>query len=289
MNHRHPLIPKPQTLSHNSLLVFGFLLCLNWMTLSVHAGAWTQKKGQVLSISSYSYYETSETFDEDGDLYALSNDGSFTKQSFNEYLEYGITDSLTATGNFFYDLVEFENNSGSDTNSGFSDQEVGLRYRVFNEGPTVSLQGTLKFPMYSLSRTPILGNNQIDLEQRMLIGNSYKAFARSAFWNIELGYRARFDGPADQLRFQLLHGIDLFSQLQGIIQLDGTHSVGGSTPQNLGNNVTVNTDYSLLRGSLTLIYRITETSGVHLCVFRHLTGRNTGQGNGVEVGFRNQF
>jgi hypothetical protein len=72
-------------------------------SITVHAGAWLQKKGGGYVKFSYASFRSGTAFDQSGNTIDLNaggvSSGDYTDLSFNTYLEYGLHDKLTAIAN----------------------------------------------------------------------------------------------------------------------------------------------------------------------------------------------
>ena len=63
-------------------------------------------------------------------------------------------------------------------------------------------QGIVKVPTgYNPNTNPALGNDQVDLEPRLLFGHGFSFGSWPAFFDIGTSYRFRLGGPSDQVRF----------------------------------------------------------------------------------------
>lgn len=250
---------------------------------SLWAGAWSQQKGQGLAITTYRYYGTHKVFSGSGSLVKSENGGHFTKNEANLYLEYGVTNNITLLGNFFLQHVSSSDRvSGRDSNFGLSQQEVGARWQFSNKPVAQSFQLLVGFPGGS-DATPVLDNNQWDFELDYFIAKSFKCLGRDAFVELGGGPRFRTGAPADQLRWFATLGYSITHQWQIFGQLEGTHGLGNDSPQTVGNNVTVTTNYTLLKAGLTVAYNINDRWALSAGPFIHYYGKNTGAGGGVQA------
>jgi protein XagA len=248
------------------------------------AGAWAQQPGHGLAIATYRFYATGNEFDNSGwGITRFSNDGKFLKNEASLYLEYGLLKDVTLIGNFFFDQVEFATKNSIDRNAGFSDQQLALRWQFSHRIPQ-SFQFTVQFPAgYSLNDTPVLGNNQVDLELDYFVGGNFKLNELYGFWEAGAGYRYRTGAPADQIRWYTTLGIPLSTCLQILVQAEGTHGLGTNETQRIGNNVTVTTNYQLIKLSSSLIYKLTKSISLQVGPTFDFFGQNTGEGGGVQA------
>ena len=236
------------------------LLLLSVVLQPVFAGAWVQEKGKSQHIFSHYFYTTDRVFERYGKLDHIGGRGRFTKNEFNYYTEAGIFRRLTAVGNFFYDIVRFKNDSGTDTNSGFGDQEMGLRWNLAQKPFVTSLQGLVIFPLYPGGKGTPLGNRDVGLEPKILFGKSFHLINIPSYINLEGGVRFRIGAPSDQLRYQILWGVKPWKKWEYTIAVEGIEGLRNEEPLRTSNNVTKRWVFSTrcgaqFRGDLKIISR----------------------------------
>jgi protein XagA len=249
----------------------------------VYAGAWTLEPSTGQLIVTTVYYHADDQFTRSSNRRDFSNDGQFRKLEINPYLEYGLLDNLTLVGDFFLRYLDSSDRFGSDTNFGFSDPEIALRYRLSPPDWTTvwSVQGLVKLPVSSSSDTPALSNKQTDLEARLLVGRGFSLWSGSAFWNVELAYRYRNGGPADEIRLDGTFGYYPAPKWLLMAQFFGIQGLRNATSTSSGSNPTIQPDYDLYKGQVSLVYELTPAVRVQIGYARDLYGRNTGAGNAV--------
>ncbi len=257
---------------------------------SSQAGAWTQPKGEGLAVLAYYFYTTDEQFGDGWKREDFGFDGRFTKNEWNLYVEYGLTDGVTLIGNFFLDGLAFENEFGRDTNFGLADQEIGLRYRLSEKIPQ-ALQLMVKIPgPYDVNDSPALGNGQTDVELDYFIGHPFPFGSRWGFVDVGVGYRLRTAEPADELRWYFTGGIELTDWLDVyFLEASGIHGLGNDTPQSVGDNILLTTDFDLIKvGASALVEPITDWI-IQAGPYWQIAGRATGAGGGFKVAVWREF
>jgi len=258
----------------------GGLMMFGLSDIPAGASAWSQKPGEGLAILNYRYYQTDKAFTENGALITNDNGGSFEQHEANLYIEYGLPKDLTLIGNFFFQHVTSSDDDATNSNFGFSQQEVGLRWQ-FSHGIAQAFQFKFGFPGgYSANSEPLLSNNQCDFELLYFIGDSFTLAKRNAFWSLGGGYRLRTGAPADQLRWLATAGYNLSRHFEIFGQLEGIHGLGNGREQKV-DNISITTDYTLLKASLNLAYHIDDRWTLSAGPFVHYYGKNTGGGGGV--------
>ena len=211
----------------------------------------------------------------------------FTKLEINPYLEYGLRDDLTLVIDAFWRSLRFSDRFGNSHNAGFADPEIGLRYRLSPpETQTVwSVQGLVKLPVTSSSGTPELGNDQTDVEARLLVGRGFSVGTSSGFWNIEGAYRFRSEAPADEIRLDATLGYNLSPRWLVLGQIFTIRGLRNGSPIEVRGNPTIDPNFDLYKAQLSVVYRVGPMLRVQAGYLHDLAGRNTGAGGGVLLSF----
>jgi hypothetical protein len=254
------------------------------------AGPWSPERGHGQVIVTFASYSTRESFTQESDRSSFGFDGKFRKAEINPYFELGLTDRLTFIGNTFVISSEFSNAFGSQENSGLGDSSIGLRYRFTdtNRPVIVAAQGMVKLPTASGGQ-PNLGNDQVDLDARLVLGGSLGKSSRPPFWTVEGGYRYRAEGPADELRLEATIGAYLHSHVMILGQVMGTKGLKNNDQVLAGLDPTLSPDYDLTRVQGSLVFTVATRSRIQAGGFAHAAGRNTGAGGGFLVAFWQSF
>ncbi len=244
------------------------------------AGAWTQAKGAMYNRLAFNYYRTDDQFDRERDRTDFAKNGYFRDINCSYYMEYGIFDSLTVLGSISYKMLRYEDDTIINKTEGFSDLELGARYRLFNTpGGVVSVQGLVKIPeTYDKNDALPLGNGQYDTELRLLFGQSlYPLFP--GYFNLEAGYRFRAEAPADEFRYLVEIGCDFSPSIYGRIKLDGIrgmNNAGQSTDAN--GNPSATLDYDIGKLDMALGYKVNPHWGIEAGCRPEIYGKNISAG-----------
>ena len=271
----------------NSSLKSVSVLCLAALfTPSIaNAGAWTAKKGDFYSKKALNYFVGEARF---GDQ--LPGFERFRDVNFTYYAEYGIEDNLTFFGAAAVKDLRNTSDGVTTDNFGIGDVDLGLRYNLIN-GPVVfSVQGLFKAPfLYDEDADLPLGNGQIDVEGRALIGKSLGALG---YFGIEAGYRFRADEPADEFRYLIEYGFDLSTDIYLRTKLDGTQTLGEiSEIIDVSNiaNPSLPLAFNLGKLEYTAGYKLNKTWSVELTGTSNLYGENTLRGHNFQFAIVGQF
>lgn len=151
------------------------------------------------------------------------NSGSFEKLELQGYAEYGLTDDTTLILKVPFQWLE---QNGLE-NQGFSDIEVGGRWRYF-QGANISaaVQGILIIPPgYDPNASPALGGGEVGLELRLPVSQNYKLGNRPGYWTIEAAYRDYIGTRSDEFRVFAEVNQEIVKPISLAVQLDYINSL----------------------------------------------------------------
>ena len=249
---------------------------------SLKGAAWTQGQGQGQIILNFSFMDSSRWFDSSRKLQSFSDHGSFRQVAINPYVEYGLNSKTTLVLNTFVSSMKYANDFGSASSSGLGDTELGVRRRLTGESRTVvSVQFTVKFPMYPADRTPAPGNHQIDLEPGAMVGRGGTLAARHVFVGAGAAYRHRDGAPADQFRSDVTFGMDFTRRFTGLVQYFGITGLRNGAPVRTGGNPNVQSDFDLYKNQFSLVTRVQSHTRLQMGWVASFSGRNTGAGGAL--------
>ena len=309
-----------------------FLLILGSYDLG-QAGAWAQKKGKIYLRIAGMYLQTSKEFDYSGrrvDNFGYTfekspnsiRDPLFRDFSLFGYVEYGLTDKMTAVADLGFKSLTSRRTElygaaqgGGETffetiTSGFSDLRVSLRYQFLAWPVVLSLQAGAKFPlgykkppetgeivMFENSdeqnRAP-LGTGRVDGEIQLLLGRSL--YPLPLYFTGGVGYRQRGGMTFhDELIYSAEVGVTI-NEVLFKVYLDGIHStnrplpdknaISISTPLEGGAWVNFNVgDQDLVKISPSIIYPVSRNLYIQAELIHFLSGKNTIGGDILSAGF----
>jgi hypothetical protein len=261
--------------------IFRLLPLLILFPAFAHAGAWTQKDNHGLLIAQATYFTGDQFFDADGNLQKQSR---FSKIELQPYGEYGINDAITVGGTAFIHSVS----QSGDTNYGLADPEIFLRTRLWhNDTSVLSLQPLIKLPSaYTEHGKPRGGNTAFDGELSVLYGRTIPILSDRDYLDTRLGYRLRGHSLHAQYKADIALGLNLNDAVQIIPAIRGimTPDLEEATFSQTGE-----LDYDLLKAEITTVYRLNDTQWIQAALFYHLAGRQAGAGQGISVGFAQEF
>jgi protein XagA len=229
---------------------------------AAEAGAWTAPQGQGLVI------ETLYGWGGAGAPYGGPASPQEYKINAQTYLEYGLTDGLTAVGVLALEHYELSAPS-SDAFTGLDYSGGGLRARLWaNDAWVFSLEASAYVSSATDARRPAqAGNTGPEADMRALVGHNLTLFGMPAFLDAEAGYRVRTEGPPDEWRGDLTLGIDWATRWRLIAQSFNTVSAGAGAPGFAAWESHI--------GQVSLVYALDDKWSLQFGGFGTLYRRNT--------------
>ncbi len=147
------------------------------------------------------------------------------------YVQYGLTDSLTAFGQTAFEHYALGEPT-PDTYNGLDYSDVGLRAKLWSTGEWVfSGEATAFIPGAYDPKAPAQeGNTGWAGEARFNAGGNFKVGSTPGFIDAELAYRLRTDGPPDEWHGDLTVGFKFTPKLMLMLQDFTTVSMNTTDP-----------------------------------------------------------
>ena len=195
---------------HSARGLFYPLLFLLLVQSTVHAGAWTRKKGRVYFKLASLYLNSGKEYNYQGARLHLFQDleftypqAEFTEFSLLGYAEYGLTDRLTLIGTLPLKFLRSQRtevsggglvvNRVAATEAGFADLDINIRVALLQAPVVLSLETGVKLPLRyrndPLIDRPPLGTGEIDGSGKLLFGVSLHPLPGYVTGGV--GYRVR--------------------------------------------------------------------------------------------------
>lgn len=239
---------------------------LGLLIVAVPAGtargaAWTRAEGQFLVVVPTSYSVATENFDSDGDR---TDRRRFEMVEIAPLAEYGVFDYLTvgAQPKWRYVNVDLEG-GGSDSNSGLAEIDFFSRLRLWSEDEAAfSIQGLVKAPIDpDENDAASLGFDQVDVEGSLLFGNRFALEEGKIFYNLDVGYRKRFDTPADEIHGNAFLGWWSGGLWTAVATLNNTVGLDNEERSTL-QALTAEPDFRRHQAGLSFAFRFGELIGL---------------------------
>jgi hypothetical protein len=257
----------------------AFVLVFFCLPSAAWAGAWTLPEGSGDWFLTVDASTATKYFNDSG----LASTPRYSKEDMQAWIEYGLTDRLTA----IIDPSLQNVNIGSPTNAertGLGYTEFGARYGLYNTPDwVVSAQATLRIPgTTDVSNPAAVGYTDVQADLRALVGHNFNIGGTPAFFDLEVAERLRTAGYPNEFRVDGTLGVQLFPRWMLLVQSfnvvseeSGLSILGGS--------------YAYYKLQLTALYTITPNWWVQFGGFSTYAGWNALQENGAVVGLWHKF
>lgn len=264
------------------LAAAGLAAAVAGAPLKTEAGAWTRSQGSGLVSMPVSYTQADEGFDENGDREERLE---FEMKEIAPKLEYGMLDDLTIGVQPKFRSVEVETaDGGKATNSGLAESDVYLRQNLWRKGDaSLSAQGLVKIPLNSDESDPAaLGRDQVDTELGLMYGNRVRGDASTFFYNLDIGYRRRFEAPDDQVSAGAFAG---WSFDRWTFVLSSDNAIGLDDPEvnfdrdQVDQVLTTGLSFTRFEAGAGVTYRLTDSFSVSANASRTYAGEQVGAAN----------
>lgn len=151
------------------------------------------------------------------------------------------------------------------------------------------MEPLIKFPSFHASNhLPKGGSDRFDAQLALMAGYGFEWLGYYHYMDSTVAYRHRLDSAlGDQLKSRVALGISISDSIQLIPALSYTHSL--ESPATMPFSESGQTNYHLLKAEFAMAYTLPTQHVVQLGFFKHLQGRNAGQGNGFTIGIAQAF
>lgn len=244
------------------------------------SGAWPLEKGNIYERFSFNYYSSNKEFNNKGNEVSFSNNGSFSDYYINNYLEYGLYDNLTIINSFYIKRMRKNDSMNEQKTFGIGDIDIGAKLKITElAGGIISTQLLTKLPLaYNKHDDLPLGNGQVDIELRLLYGHSLYPLI-PGYFNLEFGYRWRFEEPSNEIRYLLEFGIDATKDIYSRVKFDGIYNVNRDINIDHSGNPTAKNNYDLGRIEFVIGYKCNKKWSIEAGMTPSIYGRNIAKGN----------
>jgi hypothetical protein len=263
---------------------------------SSFAGAWVGEKGTGYVKLGFADYNADEMRPADNDLV------EFNGQNTSLYFEHGLGNNFAVYGSLLNQSidqtqwVDDDNNPATakvlqtQSNSGFGDTELGLKYQWQANPFVVSTSFLVKLPsLYDKDDALPLGNGQEDYEAKVLIGRSLNEFG---YFGIEAGYRLRTGAPSDEYRYLIEYGFNVNDNIYLRTKLDGILSAENADDgiiSDLNDNAANPLEFDAGKLELTAGWNFSKQStlsgyGIEFTWTQEIYGKGILEGNSYQLG-----
>lgn len=252
------------------------VLCLGLLPQVVLGAAWTRPQGDLLILAPVSYTVADQAFDDSGNRVDRRR---FEMVEFSPLIEYGVTDSFTAGIQPKYRQVSVETAGGTVTNSGLAEADLFVRQRLWSRDQAAfSVQGLVKVPINpDEDHEAALGRDQMDAAITLAYGNRRPVGSGRIFYNGEVGFRKRFDGPDDEVSLNGFIGWSPGGPWSFILRSANTFGLGNDDDDR--DVLTAGPSYTRHDAQLMTSYRFRNSVSLVGGVSTTYAGENVGVGN----------
>jgi hypothetical protein len=169
---------------------------------------------------------TRARFDFDGVERPLDDGMRFEERAFAGYTAVGLAPGVELNASVLVKVLELDQAEGSLRTTGLADLVVGLKLGLGGEDLVRSAQLSVKVPTgYEDDVTLPLGDGQIDLELRAMLGASLWRLDLPGYVGLEVGYRHRGGSPGDVLAAMGELGVNVFDEAGVRLKLESMSAI----------------------------------------------------------------
>lgn len=249
----------------------------------LQAGAWVREKGEAYSKLSIQRFGSDQIFDSKGNRKLPGPD--YEEISTGFYGEYGLTPKWTGVLSLAHKSIDYTTPAVDTRVSGLTDLWVYAKRSLLNGPFVLSGQFGIKIPLgYDEANVPPLGDGQVDLEGKILLGKSFHPFA--GYGNIEVGYRKRNGDFSDEIPYAVEAGVNPLKSTLLKLTLSGTtNRINDAAGQSGFTSSNPNVfDKEHMKLGVSLGVSVSRGFSVEAYYETHLSGANTALGDTVGIG-----
>lgn len=259
----------------------------------VLAGSWVLDEGAQQHIITYRYYDADRLFNLQGE--ERNKNGVFRKQSLEYYSEYGLTPAWTIGATLIasreedkQDITRFDTFTRQNITSqrmleveGLSRIEPFARYQLYRDNDyALAVQPTVKLPsLYAGGLPPQAQPDEWEGEIALLAGANFSLLGRTHYADSRIGYRHRQGALGDQWIANATLGLSLDEDWTLMPQLE-TITSADTLDQNFAT-LSGSNNFDLMKGQISVLYRVADGMHVQAGYFVDIQGKNTGAGSGT--------
>lgn len=250
-------------------IILVLTICLS-SSIAWAGGGWTHPKNQGYLKLNQSFIFADQYFQPDGTITDITTTALYTTSI---YAEYGITDRLTGILYFpFFVRMTINEvryiNSGNitpgDALNALGDTDVTLKYGLIQNGPVVmSASLTLGLPLGKTQggEYGVLQTGDGEFNQLFKIEASSSFYPAPVYATATLGINNRTQGFSEEFHYGVEIGVNITSQLLGLVRIYGIESFKNGEPGGTANGVFSN-NLEYLSIAPELDYNLNDTFGI---------------------------
>jgi hypothetical protein len=244
-------------------------------------GGWTQKKGKGFIKLNQWWVRSSKYYNRESNIIDITTTGVYVSSL---YMEYGITDRLTAIAYtpFFVrsTLNKREDASGNqlsdgDQLNGFGDLDLAIKYGLLQNKKivlSVGLQVGIPSGNPSGGNSKLLQTGDGEFNQMLTLDASHSFYPIPLYVSTQVALNNRTNNFSDEFRYGIETGYTI-KQLTVIIRLNGVKSFFNGDDSAVSGNGIFNNNVEFIAYSGELIYAPNEKFGISVGAASALQGR----------------
>lgn len=270
--------------------ILSCLILLITIAIQTYAGGTPVRKGKYVISGTFSYFTSTQAWDQSGKAADYANNGFFNSGGVAVYGEYGASRRVTLIASLPYSYNTYGQNSGKTIAQGVGDAEVGARFYLGNLDFKfyMAFQSSIVIPLYNNQSTN-LGFGAYGADFKLIgSGSAPLGGERTFIYSLEAGGRQYFNetGPF-QLRSTASVGIGL--DKANTFSLGSSGVLSTSSNKSFSNNILINKDFKYLNASASFGHTFSPMLSVYVNYTRFFIGTNTGIGNNTSLTFITRF
>ncbi|MEZ5895032.1 MAG: hypothetical protein R3C51_01410 [Parvularculaceae bacterium] len=236
-----------------------------------NASPWNRDDGGIFLASTANYY------------FSDPPQSKYTRIDSDTYLELGLTDNWMASGRVSYGVSITDTAAGSFTDNGVNEAELSLQRQIQRGQHSATAlkisgvrSGALSIDAQSGAPTPNMEIELRALHGRDLIASPVKVFATG-----EVAYRRRFGGDADQVRADVLVGVEPSRSWLVLLEAQSIISLQNEDPGFA--------DFDLYKGQASIVWRKSRRWSIVVGGRKEFATRNIAPGVAAFIGIWSEF
>lgn len=243
------------------------------------ASPWPREEGRLFIAAKTNYFKST------GDEAPVGGGGApvFERFDGDVYAEYGLLHGVTLGAKIVYGHARFYDGFFESQVDGIAEIEASVQYAVLNgQQGALSVKATGITPTrFEQGGRPGVFSDGIDAELRVLYGRGLISEPFKVYATAEAGYRRRFGDGADQIRGDVLLGLEPNRRLLVLIEAQSRFSLRNEKPGGA--------DYDVLILQPSLVWRQGQRWSVQAGVSYEAASRNLERGAGYFVSLWAEF
>ncbi len=262
----------------------SILLIVIVLPTFLFAGGWTQKKGRGFYKIGFRFIRANEFYEPNGNKINIPTLGDNT---LSIYGEYGFTDRITLLAYVpFYKRITLNRQVGQesgfvyfegDAASGIADADVGFRFGLRQDGPTVlSLGFIFGLPLGNDQQANGLLTSDGEFNQSVSLQIGHSFYPAPMYFTAEAGFNNRSKGYSDEFRYGFEVGYTMKERLTVILRATGVQSLkNGNDSVTGGMGGLFANNQSFLAYGPELVYTMNDKLGISFGMDSAIFAQNT--------------